>query len=376
MSDAFRNYNNLISGLNQSQNANDVAIRSVAESKEKAAEMGKTIGEVKSFLSGQHGGRSFAKDIKPILKKRAERLAERAKAQLEEKVQGIKAQVEQRLAAAKQNAADRLAQGRQAVEDRLNGTPREPPNTDGENPTQRTTPDENEPEPNGEYDDWDKPYEGDDAYDSWDKPYEGDDAFDAWDRPWGGDTIAESRAGTFSNPLANARANLQNPAEQDSQNPMEPRSDPPSYDESISDTTKTSPVDPDETPEGPPKFNANSGDGDDALGNESQMSNVSTKATGAGDTTDATAQEALDKQLADKMAKEAAEKVAVKGGEDAAADAATGVLDAIPGLDVLGFIGGAILAGFQAKKEKKEEGREDAGAGVATQAIQIGVGGE
>jgi len=375
MSDAFRNYNNLISGLNQSQAANDVAIRSVAESKEKAAEMGKTIGEVKSFLSGQHGGRSFAKDIKPILKKRAERLAERAKAQLEEKLQGAKAQVEQRIAAARQNAADRLAQGRQAVEDRLNGTPREPPNTDGENPTQRTTPDENEPEPNDQYDDWDKPYEPNNDYDSWDTGAD-DKIFDSWDTPWGGDTIAESRAGTFSNPLANARANLQNPAEQDSQNPMEARSDPPSYDDSISDTTKTSPVDPDEMPEGPPKFNANSGDGDDALGNESQMSNVSTKATGAGDTTDATAQEALDKQLADKMAKEAAEKVAVKGGEDAAADAATGVLDAIPGLDVLGFIGGAILAGFQAKKEKKEENIEEEGAATATQAVQVGIGGE
>ncbi len=375
MSDAFRNYNNLISGLNQSQAANDVAIRSVAESKEKAAEMGKTIGEVKSFLSGQHGGRSFAKDIKPILKKRAERLAERAKAQLEEKLQGAKAQVEQRIAAARQNAADRLAQGRQAVEDRLNGTPREPPNTDGENPTQRTTPDENEPEPNDQYDDWDKPYEPNNDYDSWDTGAD-DKIFDSWDTPWGGDTIAESRAGTFSNPLANARANLQNPAEQDSQNPMEARSDPPSYDDSISDTTKTSPVDPDEMPEGPPKFNANSGDGDDALGNESQMSNVSTKATGAGDSTDATAQEALDKQLADKMAKEAAEKVAVKGGEDAAADAATGVLDAIPGLDVLGFIGGAILAGFQAKKEKKEENIEEEGAATATQAVQVGIGGE
>ena len=76
--DAFKNYSNLISGINADNQFKDSAVRAVAETKSKADEMGKTIGEVKSFLSGQHGGRAFAKNIKPILKKRAERLAEKS----------------------------------------------------------------------------------------------------------------------------------------------------------------------------------------------------------------------------------------------------------------------------------------------------------
>ena len=77
------------------------------------------------------------------------------------------------------------------------------------------------------------------------------------------------------------------------------------------------------------------------------------------------------------MAKEAAEKVAVRGTEDAAADAATGILDAIPGLDILGFIGGAILAGAEGSKQKKEEEIGEEGAtNLPNQAVQIGVDGE
>ena len=62
--DAFRNYSTLYSGLNSATQMKDSAIRTVAESKAKSANMGKTLGEVKSFLSGQSGGKSFIKNVK------------------------------------------------------------------------------------------------------------------------------------------------------------------------------------------------------------------------------------------------------------------------------------------------------------------------
>ena len=361
MSDAFRNYNNLISGLNSADQFKDSGIRAVAETKSKADEMGKTIGEVKSFLSGQHGGRAFAKDIKPILKKRAERLAQRAKTELENRVKGIKQSVETKLQQARQDAQSRLEQAQQRVSDRLNGEPpasQDAPNTQGENPTQRPVEDENEepaPEETGT---------ANDGYDDWDTPYqEGDDAFDDWDTPWGGDTIAESRAGTFSNPIGNLRNSFTNPAQADSQ------SQPPSYDDSVSDTTTTKAGDPDDMPNmdaPPPKFNAPE----------------TNQVTGNGAATDSFTQEELDKQLADKMAKEAAEKAIASSTEKTVAttgaeEGGLSILDAVPGLDVLGFIGGGILAAIEARKQKKEEGIEEEGAGsTPNQAVQIGVGGE
>ena len=80
--DAFRNYSTLYSGLNSATQMKDSAIRVVAETKAKSANMGKTLGEVKSFLSGQAGGKTFLKNVKPILKKRAEKLAEEMKAKV------------------------------------------------------------------------------------------------------------------------------------------------------------------------------------------------------------------------------------------------------------------------------------------------------
>ena len=356
MSDAFKNYNALISGINSENQFRDSATRAVADAKGKADEMGKTIGEVKSFLSGQHGGRAFVKDIKPILKKRAERLAQKAKAEIESRIKGKAQELANRVTQAKTEAEQRLAQGRQAVQDRLNGRPEANESTGTENPTQSEPAGETQ---NEDYDDWDTPHgegsgggKGEDGYDDWDTPGEGQGAndFDEWDSPWGGDTIEESRAGTFSNPIANGRANLQNPAEQDSQNPMEGRSEPPSYEE------------------------ATGGEGDGALSNESQMSNVAPKATGAGSATDADAQAQLDKGLANKVVTKTTEKVvAEEGGEEAG----LGILDAIPGLDILGFLGGGILAAIEAHKQKKEEAVEEQGAtGLANQAVQIGVGGE
>jgi len=385
MSDAFKNYNALISGINQENQFRDSATRAVADAKQKADEMGKTIGEVKSFLSGQHGARGFVKDIKPILKKRAERLAQKAKAEIEARVRGKASELANRVSQARTEAEQRLAQGRQAVQDRFdgNGAPEANESTGdtAENPTQAEPAGENV---NTEYDDWDTPHgeetgggEAQDGYDDWDTP--GTGGFEEWESPWGGDTLAEGRAGTFSNPIANGRANKQNPTEQDSQNPMEARSEPPSYEESFDASTQEKapgaspvekPTDPSPPYQAPNPNEPTGGQGDGALSNESQMSNVAPKATGAGDQSIADGA----KKEVEQSAKQAVEKTAVEeGGEEAGLS----VLDSIPGLDILGFLGGGILAAIEAQKQKKEEEVEEAGAtGLANQAVQVGVGGE
>ena len=404
--DAFRNYNNLISGINADNQMRDSAVRAVADAKQKSDGMGKTLGEVKSFLSGQHGGRAFAKDIKPYLKQRAERLAEKAKAEINSRIKSKVEQVANRVKQARTEAEQRLAQGRQAVQNRLNGTPEANENTGTENATQSEPAGENV---NNEYDDWDTPQgedtnggEAQDGYDDWDTPFTGEEAgegdadlqargFDSWETKWGEDTIEESRAGTFSNPIANSRANLQNPSVQDSQNPMVDRSEPPSYEEALDDAPTKDVnfadrneqdlqyADDDGNAIPAPKYEPNpneptGGSGDGALSNESQMSNVAPKASGAGSSTEAGTQDEIDKGLADQMAKQSVKTGVDAGVEEGAAEGGLSVLDAIPGLDILGFVGGGILAAVEAHKQKKEEGIEDAGAqGLANQAVQIGL---
>ena len=322
--DAFRNYSTLYSGLNSATQMKDSAIRTVAETKAKSANMGKTLGEVKSFLSGQAGGKTFIKNVKPILKKRAEKLAEEMKAK-------VKAKLEEKVGELKQKIQPKTNTPPTDEEENANNVSESTTDTlqDDASPVA----DENEAtESNlGE----------NDGYDDWDTPAEPDGTeapgYDDWDSPWGSDAIEESRAGTFSNPLANARANKFNPKEQDSQEAMEPRDAPPSYDEA-----------------------------------------VDKPATGAGSATDAEAQEQIDKGLAEKVAGKVVEKTAGKtAAELAGEEGGLSVLDAIPGLDVLGFIGGAILAGIEAHKEKKEEEEGEEGAmGTPGQAVQVGVGGE
>lgn len=319
--DAFRNYSTLYSGLNSATQMKDSAIRTVAESKAKSANMGKTLGEVKSFLSGQSGGKAFIKNVKPILKKRAEKLAEEMKAK-------VKAKLE-----------EKVGELKQAVKPKTSTPPTdEEENADNINESTTDTLQDDASPVAEENTATESNLGANDSYDSWDKPEDFNEDYDSWDTPAGEDAIAESRAGTFSNPIANARANKFNPKEQDSQESMEPRDSPPSYEESL-DKPAT---------------------------------------TGAGSATDAEAQEQLDKALAEKMAGKVVEKTAGKtaaelGGEETGIS----ILDTIPGLDILGFIGGGILAAIEAHKEKKEEEEGEEGAmNTPGQAIQVGVGNE
>ena len=348
--DAFRNYNTLYSGLQAADQAKESAVRTLAETKAKSDSMAKTLGEVKSFLSGQHGGREFVSKVKPILKKRAERYAEQAKAQLRTKAENLRQQILEKAKQAKAEAQQRLESAKQDVTDRISGNPKPRPAQD-ENPTEDPQTELNEgTEANTDlgYDDWDVP-----ATRGW------DEEFDAWDSPWSGDTLAEARSGTFSNPIANTRANVQNPSQQDSQSPLQER----------------------------PSNNSDGFDRDDEYGFEKDdpesltgdptvkdSGSSSTELKGTGDASSAATQEELDKQLADKIAKEAAEKTATSAAEEASGEAAAGILDAIPGLDILGIIGGAILAGTEARKQKKEEDVEAEGAmSIPTQAVQVGL---
>lgn len=370
MSDAFKNYNNLISGLNAANEFKDEGVRAVAETKAKADEIGKSLGEVKSFMAGTHGAKSFVKDIKPILKKRAKRLADRAKAEIESRIKGKVSEVKQRIQNAKENVEDRVSQAKENVESRLSGeAPSEldQPNTQGENPLQNNQTDreenaEPEAEEIGEDAEADEfgegatlqmTYFGDETKDNYEPP--DDDDFDDWDSPWGEDTIAEGRAGTFSNPVANSRNAELNPSEADSQ----------SLDDLANGTLKTTTFD-----------------------GTFPTAETSTENLGstAGEATKAINSSTLDTSLADDAAKTAVkttvEKTVVKtagktAAEEAGGEAATGVLDAIPGLDILGFIGGAILTAIEAHKQRKEEREEEEGAGqTPTQAVQVGVGGE
>ena len=81
-----------------------------------------------------------------------------------------------------------------------------------------------------------------------------------------------------------------------------------------------------------------------------------------------------DSDLPDVIAKQTAKSGAELAGDEAGAS----ILDAIPGLDVLGVIGGAIMAGISAHKihkQKKEEeaGQKDTGVSIGA-TFQSGVG--
>ena len=69
----------------------------------------------------------------------------------------------------------------------------------------------------------------------------------------------------------------------------------------------------------------------------------------------------------------------VAAGDDAAiagGEAGTGILDAIPGLDILGAIGGAVLAGIMSHREKMQEKAEQAVAPLTSNVdTQIGLSG-
>lgn len=82
------------------------------------------------------------------------------------------------------------------------------------------------------------------------------------------------------------------------------------------------------------------------------------------------------KKAAVKTAEKTAEKTVVKAAaEEGGEEAGLGILDAIPGADIFGAIGGAILAAVEAHKQKKEQREMATPPAAPTVSMDIGVGG-
>jgi len=168
--------------------------------------------------------------------------------------------------------------------------------------------------------------------------------------------MSQTRGGNLQNPFANARQNKFNPQQEDGQSNSTPRSQPA---EPETQPTADAPT-------------SSSQAGVEAGGNEASIGG------GAVAETDIDAASAAAKSVAEAAAKSAAEKAAASataklGGEEAGA----GVLDAIPGADVIGLVVGGIMAAVAAHKahkaEKDEESMAPAGNNT-TISFQAGVG--
>ena len=168
--------------------------------------------------------------------------------------------------------------------------------------------------------------------------------------------MSQTRGGNLQNPFANARQNKFNPQQEDGQSNSTPRSQPA---EPETQPTADAPT-------------SGSQAGVEAGGNEASIGG------GAVAETDIDAASAAAKSVAEAAAKSAAEKAAGSaaaklGGEEAGA----GVLDAIPGADVIGLVVGGIMAAVAAHKahkaEKDEENMAPAGNNT-TISFQAGIG--
>ena len=284
MSDAFKNYSNLISSLASSRD--ELANTNLTYHQTKAGidSMGKILGETKIFLSGKPAMAKIGnKILKPLYNKYGKQYVNKLKQKLG---------------------------GGTGDDDTTTttGTPEGQNNVSTENS-------------NTEYDDWDKPQDYNEDYDDWDGPAEeeppapeatAEKGFDDWDTPYepneapppytSGDAVEASRGGTFQNPVANERANTQPNVEEDTQSGKGKRK------------------------------------GDDE---EDDL-----------------------------------EDLGEEGGELGGEEAGLGVLDALPFGDIIGVIGGAILSGIEAKKEKEEVADEENPLmSTTTVNTQVGLGG-
>ena len=178
---------------------------------------------------------------------------------------------------------------------------------------------------------------------------DGDEDFDDFKSTRGEDAINEGRAGTGDNPISHARQTANDTGEADSQTVTDEPELP-------SGTLKTT------------TFDGTFPEGDDL------------EIPGNGEAGAKLVAEQTNKALAKKLAEKTAEKTAGKvAAEETGEEAGMGVLDALPGLDVIGFLGGIILGAIERHKQRKEERIAEAGASgsmVPNQAVQIGIGGE
>ena len=86
-------------------------------------------------------------------------------------------------------------------------------------------------------------------------------------------------------------------------------------------------------------------------------------------------EEGIGKTAIKKTAKDVGDDVGEDVGELGGEEGSLGILDAIPGADIFGVIAGAVLAGIEAHKEKKEEAAMEAAPPAPTVADNVGIGG-
>lgn len=169
--------------------------------------------------------------------------------------------------------------------------------------------------------------------------------------------MSQTRGGNLQNPFANARQNKFNPQQEDGQSNSAPRSQPA---EPETQSTADAPA-------------SSSQAGIEAGGGAEEAS-----IGGAGGEDLADSAVAAAKSAAEAAAKKAAEKLAEQaGGKLAGEEGATGILDAIPGADVIGVVVGGILAAVSEHKahlaEKAEQSLAPA-SNFTTMSYQAGVG--
>ena len=393
--DAFKNYQALMSGIgeNVAGQAENAKKNALFNAKSRADEIVKTVGEAKLFISG-----------KPLMGKVSKFL----KSKLKERLQETPGQgAERRLGVSDKDAEDyfkepvepptvnaeaipnnagpsRLDALRDKIAQQEKDAQRAKSQKDADDAAERRG--AKDPEPTGEEESFEMKDMGggqnapgttevqNRAFD----PNELDDetaesnladaaggggdiatglegGFNAASDPVFSSVMSQTRGGNLQNPFANARQNKFNPQQEDGQSNSTPRSQP-----SEPDTQPTA-----DAP------TSGSQAGMEAGGNEASIGGA-----GGEDVADAAA--AAAKSAAEAAAKAAAERAA--GGAAAklgTEEAGAGILDAIPGADIIGVVVGGIMAAVAAHKAHKEEKDEEdlAPAGNNTTiSYQAGIG--
>lgn len=343
--DAFKNYSNVLDTINQNAEQYNAKLESDTNIKNRTDEIVKTLGEAKVFISGKSLGQKVSKLIKPQVEKKLNQAGEYVKGKIQEGSDFVKEKVNQavggnaeeggtgmtrmealqdrlktaqqaRDGAAKQAESDRAAEARGAKDPEDSSAFDEgtelKPITSG----QAGAPVEGQEVPNPSFDP-DSLEDGDLVAPS--NPVSASGGITADSDPVFNSVMSQSRGQNLQNPFANARQNKFSPDQEDGQAQSEPRS------------TPAEPVEEVKAPEPGGGQNAPQADPDAAASDA--------------------------KQLAEGDLKKAAIK---ETEEETGEETGASVLDAIPGLDILGVIGGAIMAGVAAHKAKVAERNEEA----------------
>ena len=322
MSDAFRNYSNLLNSLAAEQNQADNKATQYHQTKASADGNVKILGETKLFLSGKSGLEKASKNIvKPLWSKYGSSI----KNSLREKF-GL-----------------------------------------GENKPPIKAPSANEG-----YDSWDQPFEGSEdrvADVATRSQGEQDEAFDLLDK-------GASRLKSFNSKVASGETEGEELTQnvKDLKNPfMDTIDDWKGTNATNFTQAKTSFTDSDIGNEGSSEYNTTNGLSEEESSRLSEINqNAFTPNQTTGDILDQSRGGALKtpvaeanemnsepKSLPKGLGKTGAEEDAVEDGvEEGVEEGSLGILDAVPGLDILGAIGGAVLAGIEGHKQKKETDAE------------------